>query len=281
MCMRLNPLSFPHSFFDSCRRLSLTPLSYLWQRNQTSLLSEMISSGLNAILIKIAGAGLTPSDLAKPLSSMQPKLVSLHQRFGTHPCGEGGEYETFTIDSPLFRHYIDIREKEVVVVDQNDVAPVAYLRIKHALLAKKEATTSVGPGVPVPPLLEHSFETLRQNLERSVCDAESDSTSGINSRLSPDLEPSVRRIGPWIAVGNIHLPTSHSRPLGVGEEITSCFEILQSEYRLVIVTLLPIFSIRLVDAKLIPASRTSGTSSNFSDPYAHASRPRRADVHFC
>ncbi|KAG6378701.1 hypothetical protein JVT61DRAFT_12973 [Boletus reticuloceps] len=214
-----------------CRRLSLTPLAYLWQRNQTFLLSEMISSGLNAILIKIAGAGLTPSDLARPLSSMQPKLVSLHQRFGTHPCGEGGEYETFTIDSPLFRCCIDIKATEIVVVDQNDIAPVAYLRIKHALLVKKKAIPAPSLDIFVPPLLEHPFETLRRHVEKSLCGATSDSASEGSSPhpyAPPELGPSVRRIGPWIAVGNVRPPASHPRPLSVVQELTRCFEILQN-----------------------------------------------------
>ncbi|KAF8450552.1 hypothetical protein L210DRAFT_3608875 [Boletus edulis BED1] len=214
-----------------CRRLSLMLLAYLWQRNQTFLLSEMISSGLNAILIKIAGAGLIPSDLARPLSSMQPKLVSLHQRFGTHPCGEGGEYETFTIDSPLFKCCIDIKLTEIVVVDQNDIAPVAYLRIKHALLVKKKAIPAPSLDIFVPPLLEHPFETLRRRVEKSLCGATSDSASEASSPhlyVPPELGPSVRRIGPWIAVGNVRLPASHPRPLSVGQELTRCFEILQS-----------------------------------------------------
>ncbi|KAI9574698.1 hypothetical protein HD554DRAFT_2166162 [Boletus coccyginus] len=214
-----------------CRRLSLTPLAYLWQRNQTSLLSEMISSGLNAILIKIAGAGLTPSDLARPLSSMQPKLVSLHQKFGTHLCGEGGEYETFTTDSPLFKSCVDIRVKEVVVVDQSDVAPVAYLRIKHALLVEKEAAPATTLDIPVPPLLEPSFETLRRHVEKSLCDTAPDPAMGTISSLPhvlPELAPSVRCIGPWIAIGNISVPVSHPRPSSVGEQITHCFEILQN-----------------------------------------------------
>jgi diphthine-ammonia ligase len=241
----------------------------------------MISSGLNAILIKIAGAGLTPSDLARPLSSMQPKLISLHRKFGTHPCGEGGEYETFTTDSPLFKSCIDIKSKEVVVVDQSDVAPVAYLRIKHALLIKKEVTPAPSLDIHVPPLLEHSFETLLRHVEKSLYGAASDSASGTNSlhpHAQPELGPSVRRIGPWIAVGNVRLPTSHSRPSSVGEEVTRCFEILQSAYRLVTVTLSPILSARPAGQTF---TRTSGTPPIFSDHYAPPSRPRRTNVLFC
>ena len=244
----------------------------------------MISSGLNAILIKIAGAGLAPSDLARSLSSMQPKLVSLRQRFGTHPCGEGGEYETFTTDSPLFKSCIDIKEKEVVVVDESHVAPVAYLRIKHALLVEKEATPAASIDIPVPPLLEPSFETLHRQMDKSLYDATSDSASGTNSshpHIPAELGPSVRHIGPWIAVGNVRLPTAHPRPSSVGEEVTRCFEILQSAYSLVTVTLSPILSTRLAGQKFTRIFCASGTPSDFGDHHASPSRPRRVYIHFC
>lgn len=38
----------------------------------------------------------------------QELKVQQRQRFGLHPCGEGGEYETFTVDCPLFKKRIDL-----------------------------------------------------------------------------------------------------------------------------------------------------------------------------
>jgi hypothetical protein len=61
----------------SCRRLGLTTLAYLWQRDQGELLSEMIDAGMEAILIKVAGIGLKPMHLGKTLAEMQPLLVDL------------------------------------------------------------------------------------------------------------------------------------------------------------------------------------------------------------
>lgn len=61
----------------SCRRLSLTPLCYLWQRDQAELLSEMIDTGMQAILIKVAGIGLKPKHLGKTLAEMHPTLTKL------------------------------------------------------------------------------------------------------------------------------------------------------------------------------------------------------------
>lgn len=40
-----------------CRRLGLTPLAYLWRRDQEELLGEMIDCGLQAIFIKVAALG--------------------------------------------------------------------------------------------------------------------------------------------------------------------------------------------------------------------------------
>ena len=66
----------------SCLRLSLTPLTYLWQRDQDELLTEMIESGMEAVLIKVAGIGLLPKHLGKTLAEMQPLLRQLV----SNPC---------------------------------------------------------------------------------------------------------------------------------------------------------------------------------------------------
>lgn len=69
--------SYVLTIFASCSRLGLTSLAYLWQRNQAELLDEMIQAGMEAILIKVAGIGLTPDHLGKTLAQMQPHLIKL------------------------------------------------------------------------------------------------------------------------------------------------------------------------------------------------------------
>ena len=41
-----------------CSRLGLSSLAYLWRRDQSELLSEMISAGIEAVLIKVAAMGM-------------------------------------------------------------------------------------------------------------------------------------------------------------------------------------------------------------------------------
>lgn len=118
--------------------LKLLPLSYLWQRDQSELLSEMVTAGVEAVLIKVAGIGLDERCLGRSLAQMQAKLENLvsrrirgprsreslrvtylscfssacastqHAKYGAHVCGEGGEYETLTLDCPLFKKRIKL-----------------------------------------------------------------------------------------------------------------------------------------------------------------------------
>ncbi|XP_074250223.1 diphthine--ammonia ligase isoform X6 [Saimiri boliviensis] len=61
-----------------CKRLNLQPLAYLWQRNQEDLLREMISSNIQAVIIKVAALGLDPDKhLGKTLDQMEPYLVEI------------------------------------------------------------------------------------------------------------------------------------------------------------------------------------------------------------
>merc|ERR1719402_1465679 len=91
-----------------CLRLSLTSLAYLWRRDQAELLREMIDVGMKCVLVKVACLGLEERHLGLELSQVEEDLTKLSAKFGVNVCGEGGEFETFTLDCPLFR-------KELVV----------------------------------------------------------------------------------------------------------------------------------------------------------------------
>ena len=70
-------LQIKFSLCSRCRRLGLTVLAYLWHREQDELLQEMIGVGLVAVVIKVAGIGLTEKHLGKTLAEMQPTLLKL------------------------------------------------------------------------------------------------------------------------------------------------------------------------------------------------------------
>lgn len=121
-----------------CERLNLKMLAYLWHKDQAELMQEMIQSGVEAILIKVAALGLDPQKhLGKTLKEMYPHLVKMSEKYGLNICGEGGEFESFVLDCPLFKKRIVVDESEVVIHSNDAFAPVGYLKLKKLHLERK------------------------------------------------------------------------------------------------------------------------------------------------
>ena len=127
-----------------CERLGLASLAYLWQRDQTELLAEMVGAGVCAVLVKVASLGLTRAHLGRTVGELQPTFHKLNARFGFHVCGEGGEYESFTLDCPLFKQRLEPINPRVLV-HSSDVSILAFERVR---LCAKVAADGAPPAVP-------------------------------------------------------------------------------------------------------------------------------------
>ncbi|XP_063385268.1 uncharacterized protein LOC134671361 [Cydia fagiglandana] len=137
-----------------CRRLGLVSLAYLWRRNQKELLQEMITSNVEAIIIKVACLGLDPHvHLGMSIRDIQPHLLLMQEKYGLNVCGEGGEYETFTLDCPLFKKRLVIDEKELIVCSDDSVAPAGYLNLKVHLEPKAQPTP-----IELPPTVKNALD---------------------------------------------------------------------------------------------------------------------------
>ncbi|CAF4953202.1 unnamed protein product, partial [Rotaria socialis] len=114
-------------------------LAYIWQRDQHELLNEMIESNVEAILIKTAALGLQPKQhLGKTLAEMRPILFQLAEKYGINVCGEGGEFETLTLDCSLFKHQrIVLDQVKTIITSSDTIAPVGYLKVEKAHLEPK------------------------------------------------------------------------------------------------------------------------------------------------
>ena len=64
----------------------------------------MVDAGLHSILVKVASLGLSERHLGKSLAQLQSTLSGLADKYACNACGEGGEYETLTLDGPMFTH---------------------------------------------------------------------------------------------------------------------------------------------------------------------------------
>lgn len=94
----------------------------------------MITSGLDAVLIKVASYGLKPSHVGQSIASMAEHLLDGEASFGLNPCGEGGEYETFCRYCPgLFkRGRVDFVRHERIDRSKDEFAPDSHMAILEA-----------------------------------------------------------------------------------------------------------------------------------------------------
>ncbi|WWC59734.1 uncharacterized protein I303_102296 [Kwoniella dejecticola CBS 10117] len=233
-----------------CSRLNLVSLAYLWQSKQMPLLERMLSCGMEVVLMKVAGVGLGTEVVGKQLADIMPLLRKLEARYGSHPAGEGGEYETFTLSTPLFSHRIKLKTVRTIVTDPEPY-PVAYLKIEDAELEEKEGW--VKPSVAElrdmlgldnheqaeEGLDEDSIELLEElkrdvgletlkidnvnnlNTLRDKIDRRNDSSSDLHSANDEGQKVRFARQGRWFSA-SISGITQEGED--VGQELRKCFD---------------------------------------------------------
>ena len=95
----------------------------------------MVNSGLEAVIVRVCNTKLKPL-LGTTLAQSLETLKTLHGQEYIHCCGEGGEFETFVTDSPLFSQRIEITEREIVAEDDRPCSYRGRLNIKAKLVTK-------------------------------------------------------------------------------------------------------------------------------------------------
>ncbi|KAJ8102087.1 hypothetical protein POJ06DRAFT_248730 [Lipomyces tetrasporus] len=202
-----------------CSRLGLTSLAYLWRRNQASLFDEMIQAGINAIVIKVAGAGLTAEQhLGKSLGQLRHHLFKLNHMYGSHICGEGGEYETLVLDCPFFGKKVVVDETQIVKDDNGDVA---YLKLRAHAEYKNAIAKDWMDKIAVPPLLSESFLGIFDSLKGTDIgenDPAAVSPPSIVPELSIGISPTT------ISVANVTAANSST----ISDEIALIFKQLSN-----------------------------------------------------
>ena len=109
---------------ERLRGTGLDPIFPLWGRNTRELVYEMIDGGLRARIVCVdptkMAADFAGRDLDHDLLRRLPETVD--------PCGENGEFHTFSYVGPMFREPIPIQSGECVTRDGfvfADVVPLA------------------------------------------------------------------------------------------------------------------------------------------------------------
>ncbi len=116
-----------------CTELNIGCLSPLWKQRPKDMLLEMLDHGFLIIMSAVAAGGLDPEWLGKELNrDAVEELSTLHETCYVCTGGEGGEFETLVLDSPLFKKRLKILDAEPIW----DGAAGVY-KIKSAMLVEK------------------------------------------------------------------------------------------------------------------------------------------------
>jgi uncharacterized protein (TIGR00290 family) len=85
-----------------CQRLGLKVFSPLWRKDQLTILHDMLQAGMRAMIVGVYSDGLGREWLGRVLDrEAVDRLSSLSKAKGMNVSGEGGEYETLVLDSPM------------------------------------------------------------------------------------------------------------------------------------------------------------------------------------
>jgi ABC transporter with metal-binding/Fe-S-binding domain ATP-binding protein len=115
---------------EICSELGIKCLSPLWKQKPKDMLIEMVENGFRIIMSAVAAGGLGPEWLGKEITSAAiEELSKLHETCYVCTGGEGGEFETLVIDSPLFKKQLEILSAVPIWDGQAGVYKIETVRL--------------------------------------------------------------------------------------------------------------------------------------------------------
>jgi len=102
-----------------CDKLNIKCINPLWQIDELGYINDLIKNKFKVIITGVFAYPLNQSWLGREIDSkFIQEITQLNEKYKIHIAGEGGEYETFVIDCPLFKkplnisNYKDFKEGE-------------------------------------------------------------------------------------------------------------------------------------------------------------------------
>jgi diphthine-ammonia ligase len=92
-----------------CKELDLVTYTPYWQKDHEILIRDAIDAGFDMRMVGVAAGGLDDSWLGRKLDyATLEELKKIRAKHKIDVGGEGGEYETFVLDGPIFKKRLEI-----------------------------------------------------------------------------------------------------------------------------------------------------------------------------
>jgi len=92
-----------------CKELKLESIAPIWHMNEEQYMQRLILDGFEVIIAGVAAEGFDESWLGRKIDR---NTIADLKKLNIHLAGEGGEYETFVLDCPLFKKKIKVVSAE-------------------------------------------------------------------------------------------------------------------------------------------------------------------------
>jgi ABC transporter with metal-binding/Fe-S-binding domain ATP-binding protein len=97
-----------------CNKLNLECFNPLWQKDQIELLNDLIKNKFEVIITGIAAYPLDEKWIGRKIDKNFIKDVrKISNKYKINPAGEGGEFESFVLNCPLFKKALKINNQKI------------------------------------------------------------------------------------------------------------------------------------------------------------------------
>jgi asparagine synthase (glutamine-hydrolysing) len=94
-----------------CDKLKLECFNPLWQINEVEYMNDLIKNKFKVITVGVFAYPLDDDWLGRKIDEkFLEEIIKLNAKYKINPAGEGGEFETFVLNCPLFTKELKVRK---------------------------------------------------------------------------------------------------------------------------------------------------------------------------
>lgn len=96
-----------------CNELKIECFNPLWQKDQIELLEDLVENKFEVLIVSVCAYPLDEKWLGRKIDEkFILDVKKLAKEYKINPAGEGGEFESFVLDCPLFNHSLEVKSFE-------------------------------------------------------------------------------------------------------------------------------------------------------------------------